>query len=57
MFDPTRLEAGIQMLAEACPDQQMRTWDLLRTTLRQRPGLLLCAAVRKRSGAREPELL
>ena len=33
MFDPTRLEAGVQMLAKACPDQEVRTWDLLRTTL------------------------
>ena len=33
MSDPVRLEAGIQMLAEACPDQPAGTWDLLRTAL------------------------
>src|SRR5208282_5511267 len=31
MSDPVRLEAGVQMLAEACPGQSARTWDLLRT--------------------------
>ncbi len=31
MSDPVRMEAGIQMLTEACPDQPARTWDLLRT--------------------------
>jgi hypothetical protein len=33
MSDPVRLEAGVQMLAEACPGQAARTWDLLRTVL------------------------
>ena len=33
MSDPVRLEAGVQMLAEACPSQSERTWDLLRTVL------------------------
>jgi len=33
MSDPIRLEAGVQMLAEACPGQSARTWDLLRTVL------------------------
>src|SRR5215467_12195458 len=33
MSDPVRLEAGIQMLAEACPDQPAGRWDLLRTAL------------------------
>jgi hypothetical protein len=33
MSDPVRLEAGIQMMAEACPDQPVWTWDLLRTVL------------------------
>ena len=33
MSDPLRLEAGIQMLAEACPAQPADTWDLLRTAL------------------------
>ena len=31
MSDPVRLEAGIQMLVEACPDEPMDRWDLLRT--------------------------
>ena len=33
MFDPLRLEAGIQIMAAACPDQPAGTWDLLRTVL------------------------
>ena len=33
MSDPVRLEAGVQMLADACPGQSARTWDLLRTVL------------------------
>ena len=33
MSDPVRLEAGVQMLAEACPGQAARTRDLLRTVL------------------------
>jgi hypothetical protein len=33
MSDPVRLECGMQMLAEACPDQPATTWDLLRTAL------------------------
>jgi len=33
MSDPARLEAGIQMLAEACPDTPADKWDLLRTAL------------------------
>ena len=28
---PVRLEAGIPMLVEACPDEPMDRWDLLRT--------------------------
>ena len=35
MSDPLRLEAGIQMMASACPDQPAGTWDLLRTVLNQ----------------------
>jgi hypothetical protein len=30
---PVRLEAGVQILAEAGPGQSARTWDLLRTVL------------------------
>ena len=33
MSDPVRLEAGIQMMAAACPDQSSGTWDSLRTAL------------------------
>ena len=33
MSDPVRMEAGIQMLAEACPGESAQTWDLLRTVL------------------------
>jgi Plasmid pRiA4b ORF-3-like protein len=33
MSDPVRLEVGIQMLAEACPDQPADRWDLLRSAL------------------------
>ena len=33
MSDPVRLEAGVQMLAEACSGQAAGTWDLLRTVL------------------------
>ena len=33
MSDPVRLDTGIQMLAEACPDQPAGTWDLLRPAL------------------------
>jgi hypothetical protein len=35
MSDPVRLEAGIQMLAKACPDQPATSWELLRTALDQ----------------------
>ena len=31
MSDRARLEAGIQMLAQACPDEPVDRWDLLRT--------------------------
>ncbi len=33
MSDPLRLEAGIQLLADACPDQSAETWDSLRAAL------------------------
>ena len=35
MSDPLRLEAGIQMMTEACPDQPAGTWDLLRSILNE----------------------
>ncbi len=31
MSDPVRLEASIQMLAHACPDEPTDRWELLRT--------------------------
>src|SRR6202021_2645169 len=31
MSDPARLEVGIQMLAQACPDEPTDRWDLMRT--------------------------
>ncbi len=33
MSDPVRVQAGIQIMAEACLDQPSGTWDLLRTVL------------------------
>jgi len=33
MSDPVLIEAGIQVLANACPDESSQTWDLLRTGL------------------------
>jgi hypothetical protein len=35
MSDPVRLEAGIHMLAQACPDEPASRWDLLRTALEE----------------------
>ncbi len=35
MSDPLRVEAGIRMFAEACPEEPQKTWDLLRTALDQ----------------------
>jgi hypothetical protein len=33
MSDPVWVEAGIEVLAEACPEEPPRTWELLRTAL------------------------
>ncbi len=33
MSDPVRLEMGIQMMAEACPQQPPGTWDLPSTVM------------------------
>jgi hypothetical protein len=33
MSDPARLESGIQMLAQACPDEPADRWNLLRSVL------------------------
>jgi hypothetical protein len=35
MSDPVQLEAGIQLMAEACPNQPEGTWDLLRSVLNE----------------------
>ncbi len=35
MSDPLLLDAGIQVLAEACPDQPTQSWDLLRPVLEE----------------------
>jgi hypothetical protein len=35
MSDPVLMEASLQMLAAACPDQPIQTWELLRTTLEE----------------------
>lgn len=35
MSDLVLVEAGIEMLAEACPDEPAQTWDLLRTALNE----------------------
>jgi hypothetical protein len=35
MSDPLRLEAGIQTMGEACPNEPAGTWDLLRTVLKE----------------------
>jgi hypothetical protein len=35
MSDPLWLEAGIQIMAETCPDRPAGTWDLLRTVLKE----------------------
>ena len=33
MSDPVLVEAGIEVLAQACPEEPPRTWELLRTAL------------------------
>jgi hypothetical protein len=35
MSDPVRLEAGIELYAEACPDEPAETWDRLRAALEE----------------------
>ena len=35
MSDPVQLEAGIQLMAEAYPNQPVGTWDLLRSVLNE----------------------
>lgn len=53
MSDPLRLEAGIQMMAEACPDQPADTWDLLRKVLSE--GFESIDRRLKELGAVEPD--
>jgi Plasmid pRiA4b ORF-3-like protein len=38
LCNPALREAGIQMLAESCPDESAGTWDLLRTVLTEGLG-------------------
>jgi hypothetical protein len=53
MLAPAMVEAGILMLAEACPDQAPQTWDLLRTAMDD--GLRSIDQRLKESGPLEPE--
>jgi Plasmid pRiA4b ORF-3-like protein len=50
---PGLREAGIQLLAEACPEESAGTWDLLRTTLEE--GLRSIDRRLEESGPLEPE--
>jgi hypothetical protein len=51
LCNPALREAGIQVLAEACPQEPAGTWDLLRTTL-ERLWCKLC----RRAALRYEEL-
>ncbi len=53
MNDPVMMEAGIQMFAEACPDEPQKTWDLLRTALDE--GFRNIDRRLKESGPLQPE--
>jgi hypothetical protein len=53
MLAPAMVETGIQMLAEACPDQATQTWDLLRSAIDE--GLRSIDRRLKESGPLEPE--
>ncbi len=53
LCDPALQEAGIQMLAESCPDEPAGTWDLLRTVLTE--GLESIDLRLKESGPILPE--
>jgi len=53
LCNPGLREAGIQLLAEACPEEPARTWDLLRTTLEE--GLRSIDRRLQESGPLEPE--
>jgi Plasmid pRiA4b ORF-3-like protein len=41
MSDPLLLEAGIEILAEACSEQPAATWDLLRSVVDEVSGALI----------------
>jgi hypothetical protein len=53
LCNPGLREAGIQLLAEACPEEPAGTWDLLRTTLKE--GLRSIDRRLEESGPLEPE--
>jgi hypothetical protein len=53
LCDPALREAGIQVLAESCPDEPAGTWDLLRTVLTE--GLGSIDRRLKESGPIRPE--
>jgi hypothetical protein len=53
MLAPAMVEAGILMLAEACPDQAPQTWDSLRSAMDD--GLRSIDQRLKESGPLEPE--
>lgn len=53
LCDPVVREAGIQLLAEACPEEPAGTWDLLRTTLEE--GLRSIDRRLGESGPLEPD--
>jgi Plasmid pRiA4b ORF-3-like protein len=53
LCDPALREAGMQLLAEACPEQPAGTWDVLRTTLEE--GLRSIDRRLEESGPLEPD--
>jgi hypothetical protein len=53
LCDPSLREAGIQMLAEACPEKGAGTWDLLRSALEE--GLQSIDRRLEESGPLQPE--
>ena len=53
LCDPALRKAGIQMLAESCPDEPGGTWDLLRSVLTE--GLGSIDRRLKESGLLQPE--
>lgn len=53
LCDPGLREAGIQMLAEACPEEPPGTWDLLRSALQE--GLTSIDQRLEESGPLQPD--